>query len=405
MNKKIFRERFLGLHIGEIFRSQINPFYIIRLGTYTYYYFVIIDLNNEELLSVSTTSFDMINKMKEYLKSGEVGIFIGKYALVFQDRVLTCGSLKIINSKNPSFRKMPDQLRSVINHIERFIKTPSLYSQLALFPVYVFKNSQNSLKLYNSNTRLIVNSEGQFCRTGFILGNAYLHYDYVDPIDKLPFIEYYPNKVAVIKSIVCRPDSSYTDSPLKCTSIRFKALVNKALVPQKMSSSESPLSGLLYVSWCPKLKIGMPILVGFKNVNAEELANFTFGKTLLLSSIERGEFQFLIPEERLRRIYDTLVREIEIRLRIEFRKHVSIEEIIRKNEQHNLLFRLQRKLIPITIKMYLQNWLIFEKGLKQIFSRNIVNSFREKDKKSTKLLTRESVVRPFERCNDALMII
>jgi hypothetical protein len=172
-----------------------------------------------------------------------------------------------------------------------------------------------------------------------------------------------------------------------------------------MSSSESPLSGLLYVSWCPKLKIGMPILVGFKNVNAEELANFTFGKTLLLSSIERGEFQFLIPEERLRRIYDTLVREIEIRLRIEFRKHVSIEEIIRKNEQHNLLFRLQRKLIPITIKMYLQNWLIFEKGLKQIFSRNIVNSFREKDKKSTKLLTRESVVRPFERCNDALMII
>ena len=405
MNKKIFKKRFLGLHIGEIFRSQINPFYIIRLGTYTYYYFVIIDLNNEELLSVSTTSFDMINKMKEYLKSGEVGIFIGRYALVFQDRVLTCGSLKIINSKNPSFRKMPDQLRSVINHIERFIKTPSLYSQLALFPVYVFKNSQNSLKLYNSNTRLIVNSEGQFCRTGFILGNVYLHYDYVDPIDKLPFIEYYPNKIAVIKSITCRPDSSYTDSPLKCTSIRFKALVNKALVPQKMSSSEFPLSGLLYVSWCPKLKIGMPILVGFKNVNAEELANFTFGKALLLSSIEGDEIQFLIPEERLRRIYDTLVREIEIRLRIMFHKNASIEDIIRKHEQHNLLFRLQRKLIPITIKMYLRNWLIFEKGLKQIFPKNIVNSFREKDKKSTKLLTRESVVRPFERCDDALMII
>jgi hypothetical protein len=343
--------------------------------------------------------------MKEYLKSGEVGIFIGRYALVFQDRVLTCGSLKIINSKNPSFRKMPDQLRSVINHIERFIKTPSLYSQLALFPVYVFKNSQNSLKLYNSNTRLIVNSEGQFCRTGFILGNVYLHYDYVDPIDKLPFIEYYPNKIAVIKSITCRPDSSYTDSPLKCTSIRFKALVNKALVPQKMSSSEFPLSGLLYVSWCPKLKIGMPILVGFKNVNAEELANFTFGKALLLSSIEGDEFQFLIPEERLRRIYDTLVREIEIRLRIMFHKNASIEDIIRKHEQHNLLFRLQRKLIPITIKMYLRNWLIFEKGLKQIFPKNIVNSFREKDKKSTKLLTRESVVRPFERCDDALMII
>jgi len=405
MYKRIYKKRFLGLHIGEIFRGQIHPFYIIRLGTYTYYYFVIIDLYNEMLLSVSTTSTDVIKKTKECTMSEEASIFIGKYALTFQDRVLTCGSLKVFNSKNPSFRKMPEWLKSGVNHIEHFIKTPSLYSQLALFPAYISKDSQNSWRLYNKNTRIIVNPEGQFCRAGLILGNVYLIHKYVDAIDKLPYIEYYPNTIVEIKSITCRPSSSYTESPLKCNSIRLKALVNKALVPRIMSSRDSTISGLLYVNWCPKLKIGMPVLVGFKDVNAEELANFIFGKALLLSSLEGDKFQVLIPEERLWRIYDTLVREINYRLGIMLHKNIYIRDIIKEHEQRNLLIRLQKKLVPITMQLYLRNRSIFNSSLKQIMLKNMVHSLRENNKKSTGFSIRESIVMPLECHDDAFMII
>jgi hypothetical protein len=405
MYKRIYKKRFLGLHIGEIFRGQIHPFYIIRLGTYTYYYFVIIDLYNEMLLSVSTTSTDVIKKTNECTMSEEASIFIGKYALTFQDRVLTCGSLKVFNSKNPSFRKMPEWLKSGVNHIERFIKTPSLYSQLALFPAYISEGSHDSWRLYNKNTWIIVNPEGQFCRAGLILGNVYLIYKYVNTIDKLPYIEYYPNTIVEIKSIACRPSSSYTESPLKCYSIRLRALVNKALVPRIMSSRDSTISGLLYVNWCPKLKIGMPVLVGFKDVNAEELANFIFGKALLLSSLEGDKFQVLIPEERLWRIYDTLIREINYRLGIMLHKNIYIKDIIKEHEQRNLLIRLQKKLVPITMQLYLRNMSIFNSSLKQIMLKNMVHSLRENNKKSIGFSIRESIVMPLECYDDAFMII
>jgi hypothetical protein len=409
VDRVLLKKRFLGFHLGEIFKGQIDPFYIIKLGTYTYYYLPIVDLYNEVLLSISTTSWRFVERIKQSIDSGELSLLIGKYALTYQDRVLTSGSLKVVSSKSPDFLKLHEPLRSGVSHVERFIKTPSLYSQLALFPIYTFKDLQNSWRLYNkNNTRIIVNPEGQFCRAGLILGilgRFFLVHKPLDVINKLPYIEYYPSTIVGIKSIACRPSQTDAERPLKCISIHIKALINKDLVPQIVSSRENIVSGLLYLNWCPKLGISMPVLVGLKDVTAEELANFIFGKALLLSSLEGDKFRILIPEELLRMTYNTLVREIEYRLGITCSKNVRIENIIKEHEQRNLLFRLQKKLVPITMKLYLSCRSILNSNLKQIVFGNIVRSLENNGKKLIGFSMRKLAVKPLESRDNVLMII
>jgi hypothetical protein len=347
-----------------------------------------------------------VERIKQSIDSGELSLLIGKYALTYQDRVLTSGSLKVVSSKSPDFLKLREPLRSGVSHVERFIKTPSLYSQLAIFPIYMFKDLQNSWRLYNkNNTRIIVNPEGQFCRAGLILGSFFLVHKPLDVINKLPYIEYYPSTIVGIKSIACRPSQTDAERPLKCISIRIRALINKDLVPQILSSRENIVSGLLYLNWCPKLGISMPVLVGLKDVTAEELANFIFGKALLLSSLEGDKFRILISEELLRMSYNTLVREIEYRLGITCSKNVRIEDIIKEHEQRNLLFRSQKKLVPITMKLYLSYRSILNSNLKQIIFGNIVRSLEKNGKKLIGFSMRKLAVKPLESRDNVLMII
>jgi hypothetical protein len=413
--KKIHKRPFIGLHLGKLFRDQISPYYTMKLGMYTYHYFITIDLLNEALLSVSTTSSEVIKRIRESITSGEIEFVVGKYALTYQDRILTCGSLNLLSSERPEFKNTPELLKDAIKFAERFAKGTTLYSQLAAFPLYTTQKSENlqNLYLYNTNSAVIVSPEGHTCYAGFLIGiitSTLISRNIRDDIRKLPHVEYYPGVVVNVKSVACRPELSNTDPTIRCRPIRFEALISKSIIPQLNITSM-----LACIMWCPKLEIEKPILIGLKTLNNEELANFIFGKSLLLSTLETinedKAYRICIPEERLQKTYKSLVNEIKYRLGMSLDGSMSFENIISEHEKRGLLLRFHQKkmLLPITMEFYLRRRKLLNSSIRIVMiSAKKLNDVIYLNKRDSKKLigfsSRVWIIRPLSR-EDKLMII
>jgi hypothetical protein len=415
--KKIHKRLFIGLHLGRLFGDQISPYYTMKLGTYTYHYFITIDLLNEALLSVSTTSSEVIKRIKESITSGGIEFVVGKYALTYQDRILTCGSLKLLSSERPEFKNTPELLRDAIKFAERFAKGTTLYSQLAAFPLYITRGSENLQNLYNTNSAVIVSPEGHTCYAGFLFGiitSTLISRNIRDNIGKLPHVEYYPGIVVNVKSVACRPELLNTDSTIRCHSIRSEALISKSIIPQLILGNQNITSRLACIMWCPKLEIEKPILIGFKTLNNEELANFIFGKSLLLSTLETinedKAYRIYIPEERLQKTYKSLVNEIKYRLGMSLDGSASFENIISEHEKRGLLLRFHQKemLLPITMEFYLRTRKLLNSSIRNLILAKKLNDVIYLNKRDSKKLigfsSRVWIIRPLSR-EDKLMII
>jgi len=369
--RRVFKKRFVGLHFGQVFHGQLNPYYVLKLGIHSYYYFIMFDLLNEMLLSISTTSTKMLGKLKESLTSEKLSIAVGKYALTYQDRVLTCGSLKLLNSKSPDFGKAKDIIKHAVIFIENIVEKPLLFSQLAVFSLY-----KTNRGLENRNSSIIVSPEGHICQAGLLIGSVSLNINVKTPktvTDVAPYVELYPCVNANVKVLVCRPDPQDLNMPIKCWSRVFKALVNKSLV--SLLTSKDQNIGLVFVNWCPDLSEKGPILTGYRPLSSEELANFVFGKTLLLSSFENinrdAVYRICIPEARLRRIYENLTRELKYRLGAVL--NTPVDALIKEHERYSRLLRVQGKnlLFPITLKYYLRHYKLLSSSLSTILLKRV----------------------------------
>jgi hypothetical protein len=166
--------------------------------------------------------------------------------------------------------------------------------------------------------------------------------------------------------------------------------------------------------WCPKLEIEKPILIGFKTLNNEELANFIFGKSLLLSTLETinedKAYRIYIPEERLQKTYKSLVNEIKYRLGMSLDGNASFENIISEHEKRGLLLRFHQKkmLLPITMEFYLRTRKLLNSSIRNLILAKKLNDVIYLNKRDSKKLigfsSRVWIIRPLSR-EDKLMII
>jgi len=354
--QRIHKERFLALPLGEIFKGEINPFYTIKLGNRTYYYFIILDFLNEVLLSLSVTSPNMLKEIEGIVKAEEITLLRGMYALTYRDRILTCGSLKPIRLKENNLMYMDDAVKFAF----RAITGPTLYSWLALFPPYIIPRDNSTPYFYSENSRITATPEGHSCYGGLLIGSAYSRFGKLnEEAGELPFIEYYPGVEAKIKYIACRPEPLGSDKPVQCRSFNHEVLVKKQLVSQLGFSYQGSPSGLLFLVWCPRLHVEKPVLVGLKPLSSEETMHFIFGKALLLSSLDNIDGQKVvrvwISEKRLKEVYDWLLFELKSKLGFRPSPHLRYEHVVNNHVRRDLIFKSQKKgVLPITMGFYLR---------------------------------------------------
>jgi hypothetical protein len=325
----------------------------------------------------------------------------------------------LLSSERPEFKNTRELLRDAIKFAEGFVKGTTLYSQLAAFPLYITRGYENLQNLYNTNSAVIVSPEGHTCYAGFLIGvvtSTLTSRNIRDSVEKLPHIEYYPG-VVNIKSIACRLELSNINLTIRCHSIRSEALISRSIIPQLALGDQNITSGLACIMWCPKLEIEKPILTGFKTLNNEELANFIFGKSLLLSALETinedKAYRIGIPEERLQKTYKSLINEIKYRLGMSLDEGASFENIISEHEKRRLLLRFHQKkmLLPVTMEFYLRMRKFLNSSIRNLILAKIARKLNDviylNKRDSEKLRgfsSRVWVIRPLSR-EDKLMII
>ena len=379
--RRLFKKRFVGVHIGYLFRDQFRPYYVLNLGSYSYYYFIILDWYNEMSLSLSTTSYKMIEKLLKSLESKEPHIIVGKYALTYQDRLLTCGSLKLLSSKSLTSTKFK-YVAHAVEFVETGVKTPYVFSQLALFTMYTTKKSRDDkyVPLYNRNSCIIVSPEGHSCYAGFILGSITsekLEFNTKHKSQSPPHIKIVPYMVLGIKAIACRPDTQDPNAPIKCRSVRIQALVNESLISVLKECQNKTC--LIFVNWCPDLGERRAIIMGIKPLSGEELASYLLGKVMLLSSFEiTGDdvvYRVLMPEDRLRNHYKCVLNHLKYRLGTTVKEEMYNKVLIDHVKHCQIIKFLRKKtILPLSLKLYLHlySWLSLDPTLRNHWLEQIL---------------------------------
>jgi hypothetical protein len=405
LSDQILKEQFVALHLREIFKGEINPFYTINLGAYTYYYFIILDLHNEVLLSLATTSLNIVKMVEELVKAEEMTLLVGKYSLTYRDRILTCGSFESIRLKEDDLPYMDDAVKFAY----RSITGPTLYSWLALFPPYIIeKNSTHYF--YNENSRITASPDGRSCYGGFLLGSAYLvSRELREEAGELPFLEYSTGVDAGIKSIRCRPAPLGSDEPIECRPFYVRALVNKQLSSQLGFLSQKSTNGLLYLIWCPGLHVEKPVLVGLKTLSSDETEHFLFGKAMILSSLDYidGEkvFRVWIPVKRLQEIYNSLIKTLMHRVGVQTSPNGHFEDVFNNHVKRDLIFISQKKgILPVTMRFYKRNHNMLFKFEK--FARKaILETYRAMENEEIIYLERKPISQSSDFSSRALLLL